>query len=75
MSHYKKLTEENNCFEVKSHDKFRLSCCDCGLVHDMVIATRTKGQLIGVAVARNERATSARRRGMKKRGELRMMPM
>ena len=70
VSHYKNLDPDNNTFEVKSHDKFRLACCDCGLVHDMVIATRTKGQVIGVAVERNNRATSARRRGMKRRGQL-----
>jgi len=44
---------------------FRFACCECGLVHDVVIATRGKSE-IGFAVRRNKRATAARRRWLRK---------
>lgn len=50
---------------LKANVKFRLACCDCGLVHDMAIATRGKSD-IGFAVQRNKRATTARRKWMAK---------
>jgi hypothetical protein len=40
---------------------FRFACCDCGLVHDMVIAAAGRRE-VGLAVRRNKRATAARRR-------------
>jgi hypothetical protein len=49
--------------EMTPNEVFRFVCCDCGLVHDMVIATVSK-KPFGLAVRRNKRATSARRRRM-----------
>ena len=39
----------------------RLACCDCGLVHDMVVKDE-KGRKHGVAFRRNKRATAQLRR-------------
>lgn len=39
---------------------FRFACCDCGLVHDMVIVA--KGRKLGLAMRRNKRSTAAMRR-------------
>lgn len=52
---------------VKNKEKFRLACCDCGLVHDVAIVApkARKGVELGFAVARNKRATSQRRRQMR----------
>jgi hypothetical protein len=51
-------------WQVKSKQKFRIACCDCGLVHDVVLVSG-RG-VVGIASARNNRATSARRRGKRK---------
>lgn len=48
-------------FEVPLGKRYRLACCDCGLVHD-VVWVYEKGRL-GMAATRNNRATAARRRG------------
>ena len=72
MSHYRTLKDGGD-FTVRAGEKFRLSCCDCGLVHDFLMVASPKGKVIGVAVERNERATSARRRGMQKRGEIKVL--
>lgn len=52
---------------VKNKEKFKLACCDCGLVHDVAIVAPKvrKGVELGFAVARNKRATSQRRRQMR----------
>jgi hypothetical protein len=53
-------------------DGFRLSCCDCGLCHDLVFIVldkkgeKVKGVKIRFQVFGNNRATSARRRWIKK---------
>jgi len=47
-------------FEVPSGEMYRLACCDCGLVHDMVFVS-SDGAPIGVAAQRNNRATAQRR--------------
>lgn len=39
----------------------RFACCDCGLVHDMVVVSNDR-KPIGFAVRRNARATAGRRR-------------
>lgn len=57
--------EDNEGFAYKSGEIFRLACCDCGLVHDMVLVSERKG-MIGVSARRNNRATGARRRYMKR---------
>lgn len=51
---------------MKPNEVFLLACCDCGLVHDVVVATRGKSEF-GLAVRRNKRATAARRRQLAKR--------
>jgi hypothetical protein len=48
-------------FSVPSGAVYRLACCDCGLVHDMVFVS-ADGKPIGVAAKRNNRATAGRRR-------------
>jgi hypothetical protein len=45
-------------------EKFGLQCCDCGLVHDVVIR-RAPMESIQIAFWRNPRKTSARRRARK----------
>jgi len=46
----------------KSGEIFKLECCDCGLVHRIVIMAGRPGQLIGLAAERDNRATAQRRR-------------
>lgn len=46
---------------------FRLGCCDCGLTHDVVVVTlEEEPGFFGLALSRNMRCTSARRRYMGK---------
>ena len=56
---YKKLIDGVGVSVPKS-EIFRFACCDCGLVHDMVLVAGRKE--IGMAVRRNNRATAQRRR-------------
>ena len=44
--------------EVKVHPKFQFACCDCGLVHEIVLGTVMK-------VRRNKQASAAYRRKKK----------
>jgi hypothetical protein len=46
----------------KSGEVFKLECCDCGLVHRIVIMAGKPGGLIGIAASRDNRATAQRRR-------------
>jgi hypothetical protein len=46
----------------RSKELFKLVCCDCGLVHDVVLVGSKHGRSIGLAMRRNKRATTARRR-------------
>lgn len=39
----------------------RLACCDCGLVHNIVLVSHDRKK-IGVAMERNKRSTAQRRR-------------
>lgn len=39
---------------------FKLACCDCGLVHQVVIVV--EGGEVGIAAKRDARATGQRRR-------------
>lgn len=48
-------------FAVPNGKKYRIACCDCGLVHDFVFIAES-GDFIGVAAERNNRATAQRRR-------------
>ena len=45
---------------------FRLRCCSCGLIHDMRFRVNKKGE-VEIKIVRNELATSAARRPLKKR--------
>lgn len=58
---YEQMIDEVG-IELKSKELFRFACCDCGLVHDMVIVGGRKGKPIGFAVRRNKRATTMRRK-------------
>lgn len=42
----------------------KLGCCDCGLIHRMAFAIEPNGNL-GIAMARDKRATAAARRHIK----------
>ena len=53
-------------FIVPLNEKYRLACCDCGLVHDVVWVYDKKEKLLGMAVQRNNRATAQRRKNIKK---------
>jgi hypothetical protein len=48
-------------FSVPSGTLYRIACCDCGLVHDMVFIS-ADGKPVGIATRRNNRATAQRRR-------------
>lgn len=48
-------------FTVPSGHVYRLACCDCGLVHDIVLVSED-GRPVGLAARRNNRATAQRRR-------------
>lgn len=56
-------------WEVKNRIPFRVSCCDCGLVHNMVIVApkESRGSILGIAAERNERATGQKRRSFAKK--------
>lgn len=47
-----------------NHKKYKMACCDCGLVHDFEFKI-VKGKIF-IRGKRNKRATSAVRRFMKK---------
>lgn len=60
---YQKRTD-NEGFEVPNGEIYKLACCDCGLVHQIVILAPgvKKGSPLGFAAKRDNRATAARRR-------------
>lgn len=59
--------KDNEGFEVPNGVPYKLACCDCGLVHQIVILVPSlkKGTLIGMAAKRDNRATGQRRRWSK----------
>ncbi len=61
MAKYPRLIDGEG-IELKSKETWKLMCCDCGLVHDMVLVAGRKGSPIGLAVRRNKRATASARR-------------
>lgn len=63
MSKYTKR-EDGEGWEIRNRVPFKVACCDCGLVHLMVIHSpgQRKGKVLGIAARRDERATSAKRR-------------
>jgi hypothetical protein len=50
---------------LRSGRVFQLRCCDCSLVHDVVIKSG-KGGWIGLALRRNKRVTAIRRKHVSK---------
>lgn len=65
MSRYIQRTDGEG-FVVPLGELYRLACCDCGLVHDVVWAYDDKTKELGMAVQRNNRATAQRRRNKHK---------
>lgn len=59
MTKYKQR-KDGEGFEVPLNEIYRVACCDCGLVHDIVWVYED-GKL-GMAAKRNNRATAQRRR-------------
>jgi hypothetical protein len=63
MSHY--IQRKNGeGWAIKNRVPFKISCCDCGLVHNVVITvtSRRKGEWLGIAAEINNRATAQKRR-------------
>jgi len=56
-------------WEIQNRVPFRISCCDCKLVHNVVVSSSRlrKGVVIGIAAERNERATGQKRRSRKEK--------
>lgn len=52
-------------FDFTLVDGVRQQCCDCGLIHDILV--RRKGRRLQMRFVRHERATSSARRFKKKR--------
>ena len=55
-------------WETRNREVFKIACCDCGLVHNVVVVAPkvSKGKALGIAAERNNRATGQRRRNMNK---------
>ena len=68
MTRYIQRTDGEG-FVVPLRELYRLACCDCGLVHDVVWAYDRKTNELAMAVQRNNRATAQRRRKLKKASE------
>ena len=64
MTKYKKRIDGEG-FEVPLGEVYKIACCDCGLVHD-VVWVYEDGKL-AMATRRNNRATGQRRRKREKR--------
>jgi hypothetical protein len=58
-----RVLEDGEGVSFRSREKFKLACCDCGLVHDVVLVASKSW--IGLALRRNKRATAAQRRKRK----------
>ena len=61
MSRYTQR-KDGEGWEQKSGEIWKLTCCDCGLVHRIVLTTKRHDELIGIAAERDNRATAQRRR-------------
>jgi hypothetical protein len=59
MARYTKRTDGEG-FTVPLGQVYRIACCDCGLVHDVVWVY--EGGKLGMAARRNNRATAQKRR-------------
>lgn len=56
--------EDGEGFEVPLNEVYKIACCDCGLVHNVVFVY--ENNKLAMAAERNNRATGQRRRYMKK---------
>lgn len=54
--------QDGEGWAVYSKVPFQITCCDCGLVHTMVLVAGRKGSPIGIAAKRDVRCTAQRRR-------------
>ena len=61
MTRYKQR-QDGEGFVIPKDEVFRLACCDCGLVHDIVISYDKDTNALGMATKRNNKATAQRRR-------------
>ena len=59
MSEYKKR-KDGEGFTIPSGERYRIACCDCGLVHDFVFVSED-GKDIGIAAKRNNSETRVQR--------------
>lgn len=60
--------KDGEAFTIPNRTVYKLACCDCGLVHQIVIAAPgPKGKPIGFAAKRDNRATSQRRKSLNPR--------
>ena len=64
MTRYKQR-KDGEGFVVPLDQIYRLACCDCGLVHDVVLSYDPQTGELGMATRRNNRATAQRRRSIK----------
>jgi hypothetical protein len=65
MTKYIKRTDGEGFF-VPLEEIYRLACCDCGLVHDVVWVYDEKTKKLEMAAQRNNRATAQRRNKLAK---------
>lgn len=58
------ITKQKPYVTVYESEKFRLHCCDCGLVHDITVSAYglAGGTTIRIRIQRNNRATNYRRK-------------
>lgn len=55
--------KDGESFIIPTETVYRLACCDCGLVHDVVIVSRGgRGKKVAMVARRNNRSTAQRRR-------------
>ena len=67
MSRYPKLYDGEVFLIDTAEETLRLACCDCGLVHDVVVRVVVDedpqpGGVVGMALYRNNRSTGQLRR-------------
>jgi hypothetical protein len=57
------VRKDGEGWEIRNRVPFKIACCDCGLVHNMVIVApgKRRGAILGIAAERNPRATGGKR--------------
>jgi uncharacterized Zn finger protein len=60
MSNRYRQEQDGVPFEMPKGAIYRIACCDCGLVHDVIV--RNKRDTVRVTAWRNNRSTGQRRR-------------